>query len=100
MISHFQPKKQETSGSRGTAGWKSRRRHILAKEIEHLIGQFIANEAGAAVEQPPYVEVDYPKKNAVFIRRLTNLPKDLVSKLTSQADQVYKKVMNVQSEIS
>jgi hypothetical protein len=45
------------------------------------------------------VKVD-PQKDAVYIRRLTNLSNNLIDKLTSQADAVYIEVMDLRSSKS
>ena len=56
----------------------------------------MTQETGDSREAPPYVKVD-PQKDAVSIRRLTNLPSNLIDKLTSQADAVYREVMDLRS---
>jgi hypothetical protein len=79
-----------------TVGWNSRRKHKLVKGLNGLIADFIANEPGANVKNPPYVEDGNTKTRAVLMRRLTNLPEHLIEKLTSLADQLYKEVMGAQ----
>ncbi len=82
-----------------TPGWKPKRKQILATRLTALIEQFMTQETGASREAPPYVKVDL-QKDAVSIRRLTNLSNNLIDKLTSQADAVYREVMGVRSSKS
>jgi hypothetical protein len=82
-----------------TPGWKSKRKHILATRLTALIEEFATNETGVSREAPPYVEVD-AEKGVVSIRRLTYLSNNLVDKLTSQADAVYREVMGLRSSKS
>jgi hypothetical protein len=82
-----------------TPGWKSKRKQILATRLSALIEEFMANETGVSPEATPYVKVD-PQKDAVYIRRLTNLSNNLIDKLTSQADAVYRDVMGLRSSKS
>ena len=82
-----------------TPGWKPRRKQILATRLTALIEQFMTQEAGASGEEPPFVKVDL-QEDAVSIRRLTNLSSNLIDKLTSQADAVYREVMGVRSSKS
>jgi len=82
-----------------TPGWKSKQKHILATRLSALIEEFTANETGVSREAPPYVKVD-PQKDVVSIRRLTKLSSNLIDKLTSQADAVYREVMDLRSSKS
>jgi hypothetical protein len=82
-----------------TPGWKSKRKQILATRLSALIEEFTTNETGVSREALPYVKVD-PQKDAVSIRWLTSLSDNLIDKLTSQADAVYREVMGLRSSKS
>ncbi len=83
-----------------TPGWKSEQKHALAAKLSALIEEFTANDPGASRYAPPFVKVDSPHTDAVAIRRLTSLSNELIEKLTSRADAVYKEVMDLQTSIS
>lgn len=82
-----------------TPGWKPKQKRILAKRLSALIEEFATDEPGVSREAPPYVKVDQ-QKGEVSIRRLTNLSNHLIDKLTSQADAVYREVMDLRSSKS
>jgi hypothetical protein len=88
-MSHFYGK--------ATPGWKSKQKRTLATRLSALIEELIANEPEISREAPPYVQVDCPRENTVYIRHLTKLPNRLIERFTSQADAVYKDVMDLRS---
>ena len=83
-----------------TRGWRSKRKLELAARLSALIEELTADNLGASQHAPPYVKVDWPHTDSVAIRRITSLSDEMADKLTSQADAVYKEVMNMPSSDS
>ncbi len=80
-----------------TPGWKPERKKELAKRLRSLVAEFMANQPKTPA-RAPYVEVDILRRDSVLIRNTTDLSQEMIEKLTSHADGVYREVMGLKSE--